>query len=59
MTDKYGNNLGSHNVNFNLYIKIAHNVENAIPRKQLNDPLFNQFRIKKDNIPKGCYIYYF
>ncbi len=58
-TDRYGNDLLSHEVNFDLYIKIAHNVNSAVPHKQFNDQLFNQFIIKKDKIPKGEYIYYY
>jgi hypothetical protein len=61
-TDKYGNNLQTNELSFDLYVKIAHNVNSAVPFKQFNDPLFSQFRIKKDKIPKtelGSYIYYF
>jgi hypothetical protein len=58
-TDKYGNNLGHHHLDFELYIKIAHNVNSAVPKEQIKDPLFNQFRIKKDKIPQGEYIYYY
>lgn len=59
MTDKYGNNLGFHPINFDLYLKIAHNVNNAVPKNQLKDSLFNQFRIRKEDIPKNTYVYYF
>jgi len=59
MTDKYGNNLGFHKINFDLYVKIAHNVNNAVPKNQLKDSLFNQFRIRKETIPKDTYVYYF
>jgi hypothetical protein len=58
-TDRYGNDLLSCEVNFDLYIKIAHNVNSAVPHKQFNDQLFHQFIIKKDKIPKGEYIYYY
>ena len=58
-TDKYGNNLSEHELNFDLYIKISRNIENAIPKEQIKDSLFNQFRIKKDKIPEGEYIYYY
>ena len=57
-TDKYGNNLAHHTVDFDLYIKIAHNVNSAIPKNQFKNPLFNQFKIKKTDIPKNNYIYY-
>jgi hypothetical protein len=59
-TDKYGNNLQTSELSFDLYVKIAHNVNSAVPFKQFNDPLFSQFKIKKDKIPKdeGNYIYY-
>jgi hypothetical protein len=59
VTDKYGNNLGHHNIDFDLYVKIAHNVNSAVPREQFNDSLFNNFKIKKDKIPKEAYIYYY
>ena len=59
VTDKYGNNLGDHNVDFDLYIKIAHNVNSAIPIKQFSNSLFNQFKIKKEKIPNNSYIYYY
>ena len=58
-TDKYGNNLQTSELSFDLYVKIAHNVNSAVPHKQFSDPLFNHFKIKKDTIPKGSYIYYF
>jgi len=58
-TDKYGNNLLTHDINFDLYIKIAHNVNSAVPIKQFKYHLFTQFKIKKDKIPHGTYIYYF
>jgi hypothetical protein len=58
-TDKYGNNLQTNELSFDLYVKIAHNVNSAIPYKQFNDALFYQFKIKKDKIPQGSYIYYF
>ena len=57
-TDRYGNNLQTHELSFDLYIKIAHNVTSAIPRRQFKNHLFNQFKIKKDKIPEGSYIYY-
>jgi hypothetical protein len=58
-TDKYNNDLKTHEVNFDLYIKIAHNMTNAIPLKQIEDDLFKQFIIKKSEIPAGNYIYYY
>jgi hypothetical protein len=59
VTDKYGNNLGHHNIDFDLYVKIAHNVDSAVPKEQFKDPLFNNFKIKKIKIPKEAYIYYY
>ncbi len=58
VTDKYGNNLSYHELNFDLYIKIAHNICNAVPKNQFSHHLFNTFRINKDKIPTGQYIYY-
>lgn len=57
MTDKYGYNLSYHPVNFDLYVKIAHNMENAVPLSQFKESLFKQFMIKKTNIPNGTYVY--
>lgn len=59
MTDKYGNNLGEEKDSFDLYIKIARGVTNAVPKEQLKNPLFNGFKIEKDTIPDTAFIYYY
>lgn len=59
MTDKYGNNLGDETDSFDLYIKIARGVKNAVPKEQLIKPIFRRFQIEKDDIPESGFIYYF
>ena len=41
---------------FDLYIRIAHDVHNAIPREQLHRPVFQQF-IWKNKVPQEDQIY--
>jgi hypothetical protein len=59
MTDKNGNNLGEEEDSFDLYIKIARGVDNAVPKEQLSKSLFNLFHIDKNDIPQNSFIYYF
>ena len=59
MTDKHGNNLGNEKDSFDLYIKIARNVNDAVPKEQLLKPIFRKFHIEKDEIPDKDFIYYF
>ena len=59
ITDKYGICYVNHPDDFELYLKIARNIESAIPKNQLNKPLFNQFIINKDDIPEKSRIYYY
>lgn len=42
---------------FELYIDIAHNCHNAIPKKVIKDKIFNKFKICKDDIPEDELIY--
>lgn len=42
---------------FELYIDIAHNCHNAIPKKVIKDRVFNKFKITKDEIPEDEIIY--
>jgi len=57
-TDKFGKNISDDNDNFDLYIDIARNMENAIPIEQFNDIAFKKFKINKRSIPKNSWIYY-
>ena len=57
LIDKYGKNLENHEDNFNLYIKIAKNVKNAVPKKQLTKVIFKEFLITKNSINKKNYIF--
>lgn len=59
MTDRYGNNLGKDEDNFELYVKIARNVDNSIPEKQIKKSVFNIFHINKSDIPSKTFVYYF
>jgi len=43
-TDKYGNDKYD---GFDLYIRIAHDVHNAVPSEQINKPVFAQFKWDK------------
>ena len=57
LIDKYGKNLENHEDNFNLYIKIAKNITNAVPKKQLTKVIFKEFLITKNSINKKNYIF--
>lgn len=59
MTDKYGNDLGKDEDNFELYVKIARNIDNAIPEKQMKKNIFNSFHVDKSEIPSNTFVYYF
>ena len=49
MTDKYNYFLINEEDDFDLYKKIAKDISNAVPIKQLNKPIFRQFIIQKCN----------
>lgn len=49
MTDKYNNFLIDEEDDFDLYKKIAKDVKNAIPIKQLSKPIFKTFITNKPN----------
>ena len=58
-TDKNGNNLLKFNDDFNLYKLIAKNVVSAVPVKQLEKKIFQEFLIKKEDIPENTRVYYY
>ena len=47
------------NDDFNLYKLIAKNVISAVPVKQLEKKIFQEFLVKKEEIPKNSKIYYY
>jgi len=56
-TDKYGNDLMCLEEDFDLYKTIAKNVHSANPKTQLYKKIWDEFRITKEDIPDGVYIY--
>ena len=58
-SDKSGKNLMEFNDDFNLYKLIAKNVISAVPVKQLEKRIFQEFLIKKEDIPKNTRVYYY
>ena len=59
MTDDNGDNVRNYDDDFSLYIRIAKDCHNAVPKEVLKDSTFRTFKIKQENIPKGKYIYYY
>jgi hypothetical protein len=59
LIDKYGQNLINHEDNFNLYIKIAKNINSAIPKKQLTKQIFKLFLTQKKKIDSKKFIFRF
>lgn len=58
-TDKDGNFLMNYEDDFNLYKRIAKDVESAVPKQQLEKDIFTKYLVKKSNIPKKEFIYYY
>ena len=58
-TDKNGKDLMEFNDDFNLYKLIAKNVISAVPVKQLEKKIFQEFLIKKEDIPKNTRVFYY
>ena len=57
LIDKNGNSLVTHEDNFNLYIKIAKDVNSAVPKKQLTKNVFKKFLINKKKIDRKNFIF--
>lgn len=55
--DDFGSSLCYDEDTFDLYIDIARNCHNAVPLDIMKRPEFNKFKITKNKIPKGQYIY--
>ena len=57
ITDKSGYCLINEPDDFDIYIKIAKHVKNAIPKKQIKNAIFKPFIVKKECIPELSFIY--
>ena len=55
--DDYDNSLCYDEDTFQLYIDIAHNAHNAVPIEVLARPEFERFKVAKDRVPKGAYVF--
>jgi hypothetical protein len=55
--DDYDNSLCYEEDTFQLYIDIAHNAHNAVPIEVLGRPEFERFRVAKERVPRGVYIF--
>ena len=55
--DDFGTSLCYNEDEFQLYIDIAHNCHNAIPTDVMDRPEFERFKINKNKIPKGQYVF--
>jgi len=55
--DDYDNSLCYEEDTFQLYIDIAHNAHNAIPIEVLARPEFECFKVSRDRVPKGAYVF--
>lgn len=55
VTDKEGQRLDKLDDNFDLYIKIAKNSVNTLPKDVLVNPFFYEYRVKKKEFPKSTY----
>ena len=56
-TDRYGNCLIYHSDNFELYRKIAKDVNGSIPKNQLKKDIFTKFVIEQTDIPDKQHIF--
>lgn len=55
--DDYDNSLCYDEDTFQLYIDIAHNCHNAVPIEVLQRNEFDKFKIAKEKVPKGGYVF--
>ena len=55
--DDNGNSLCYDEDTFQLYIDIAHHCHNAIPLNVMERPEFERFKINKNKLPKGQYVF--
>tara|TARA_B100000787_G_scaffold167740_1_gene155081 strand:+ start:1011 stop:2558 length:1548 start_codon:yes stop_codon:yes gene_type:complete len=59
MTDKYNHFIIDDEDDFDLYIKIAKDIKNAIPLKQMSKPIFKRFIINKKKIHNPYEVFVF
>lgn len=52
-----GSNMLDKEDDFDLYIDIAKNCHNAVPKYVLHDKIFKKFEIPRTHVPKGKHIY--
>ena len=55
--DDYENSVCYDEDTFELYVDIAHNCHKAIPIEVMERPEFKKFKINKQNVPKGQYVF--
>jgi hypothetical protein len=55
--DDYDNSLCYEEDTFQLYIDIAHNAHNAVPINVLSRPEFERFKVSRERVPKGIYVF--
>ena len=58
-TDKYGINHVNSPVDFSLYINLARDCHNAVPKEVLKHSIFQKFKVSRKQIPRKQYIYKF
>ncbi len=52
-----GSNMLDKEDDFDLYVDIAKNCHNAVPKHVLHDKIFKKFEIPRTHVPKGKHIY--
>jgi len=57
LTDRYGYCLINEPDEFDIYIKIARTIHNAVPKNQLKKNIFKRFIINKNEIESTTYVY--
>ena len=55
VTDIHGQRLDKLEDDFDIYIKIAKDAKNTLPREVLAKPFFYEYRVKKKHFPKSTY----
>ena len=53
--NKNGESLSRLEDNFNMYVLIAKEAQNSLPRKIIQHFIFNEYRIKKKSFPKKSF----
>ena len=55
VTDQKGQRLDKEDDNFDLYIKIARDAKNSLPKDVIVNPFFYEYRVRKKHFPKSTY----